>query len=271
MKSLICYRDSTKVDRYFRFAGIVLQSLKSDLVLLGIKDKAKLDWAEASDEMIQLLPITKIESKVVESSFLDAVIAETQNVPYDLVVIDSQDQPTIEDLLLGTIADRVITAANTSVLIVDRPNYEINRMLISTGGHEVSEDTVNTGIAIAEKINAIVILLHVVASVPSMYAGLDRLDESLEKVLHTDTPLARHLKSKATEMRNKGIEAQIELRHGLPSEEIVRASHRDEADLLVIGYSEQTRFYRIFRDHLSLDIVDRARCPVLVVNRRKPR
>ena len=61
-----------------------------------------------------------------------------------------------------------------------------------------------------------------------------------------------------------------ELRRGLPSEEIVRATYRDEADLLVVGYSEDTRYYRLFRDHLSLDIVDRAACPVLVVNLGTP-
>lgn len=254
--------------RYFRFVGIILQSLDSEVVLLEIEDDTHPVEPDRSEKIAQLLPDRIVERKTVKAAYLEAVIGETRKHDYDLVIIYSQDQPALGDVLIGTVADRVIKAANTSVLIVNHPRGEIKRLLVSTGGHELSEQTVNTGIAIAEKIQAMVILLHVVASVPSMYAGLDQIDESLEEVLHTDTPLARHLKNKAAEMRQKGIDAQIELRHGLPSEEIVRATFRDKADLLVVGYSEDTRFYRIFRDHLSLHIVDRAACPVLVVNRK---
>jgi nucleotide-binding universal stress UspA family protein len=270
MKSLICYRDIKKGESFFQFASIVLGSLESDIVLLGVRDKTQPASAQDTGENYLLLPDRILEKKTVQAGFLRAIIEETKKNLYDLVVIISQDQPTIEELLLGTIADRVVKAANTSVLIVNHPKRALKRLLVSTGGHELSDQTVDTGITIAEKIQTKVILLHVVASFPSMYAGLDRIDESLEEVLHTDTPLARHLKEKAADMIQKGIDAQIELRHGLPSEEIVRATYRDEADLLVIGYSEDTRFYRLFRDHLSLDIVDRAGCPVLVVNRKTP-
>ena len=38
MRSLICYRDIKNVTRYFRFVGIILQSLDSEVVLLEIKD-----------------------------------------------------------------------------------------------------------------------------------------------------------------------------------------------------------------------------------------
>lgn len=254
--------------RYFRFVGIILQSIDSEVVLLEIRDDTHSVESERAEKIAQLLPDRIVERKTVQAGYLEAVIGETRKHDYDLVIIYSQDQPALGDVLIGTVADRVIKVAKTSVLIVNHPGEEIKRLLVSTGGHELSEQTVNTGIAIAEKIRAMVILLHVVASVPSMYAGLDQIDESLEEVLHTDTPLARHLKTKAAEMRQKGIEAQIELRHGLPSEEIVRATFRDKADLLVVGYSEDTRYYRIFRDHLSLHIVDRAACPVLVVNQK---
>lgn len=270
MKSLVCCRDIAHAERYFQFASSVLDALNSEVVLLCVGERMDSSIEKVFEEMIQIFPKPPVERKVADFNFLDSLIAESKRNPYDLIVINSQDQPTIEELLLGTVADRVIKAAKTSVLIVDHPSADIKNVLVSTGGHEMSDQTVNTGIAIAEKIKAKVTLLHVVASVPSMYAGLDRLDESLEEVLHTNTPLARHLKAKAADMKVKGIDARIELRHGLPSEEIVRASYIDKADLLIVGYSEDTRFYRIFRDHLSLDVVDRAGCPVLVVNRRTP-
>lgn len=267
MRTLVCYRDIEKTKLYFQFVGLVLEALDADIVLLNIQDGSSPDRGIETGELFSLLPERISGRKSVRSGFLEAVFKETRHDRYDLVVINSQNQPTIGELLLGTIADRVLKTADTSVLIVKNPGERIERMIISTGGHEMSDPTVNTGISIAQQLQARVSLLHVMPSLPSMYTGLERLEETLEEVLNTETPLARHLKAKAAEMDQRGINAQIELRRGLPSEEIVRATYRDNADLLVVGYSEQTRFYQVFRDHLALDIVDRSACPVLVVNR----
>lgn len=272
MRALVCYRDIEKTPRYFQYAGMVLGALGADCVLLEISNgptESRIRTG-AVDGVFDLLPGPIVEHKRVQAGFLAAVIQETRRNAYDLVVIYSQDQPMIEELLLGTVADRVLKATKTSVLVVDHPGEKIERMIVSTGGHALSEPTVNTGMTIAEQLQARVFLLHVMPALPSMYSGLERLEEKLEEVLNTDTPLARHLKAHAAEMERRGISAQIELRRGLPSEEIVLATYRDEADLLVVGYAEHTRFYRVFRDNLALDIVDRAACPVLVINIKTP-
>lgn len=65
-----------------------------------------------------------------------------------------------------------------------------------------------------------------------------------------------------------GFTSQLELRHGLPVQKITRSSVREGIDLLVNGYGEQSGFNKLIHDKVSLDIVDREPCPVIVVRQR---
>jgi nucleotide-binding universal stress UspA family protein len=68
-----------------------------------------------------------------------------------------------------------------------------------------------------------------------MYTGLNALEEGVEEVLSRETPLAQHLKEAAQRAEESGVNAKIELRHGMVAEEILRACEMEAYDLVVIG------------------------------------
>ena len=121
------------------------------------------------------------------------------------------------------------------------------------------------GAAIGAQTGARVTLLHVTDYYPGMHAGMSQIDETLSELLQTDTPIAQHLIKSARLFRYKAIDAQIELRHGLPEEGILSATDTGNYDLLVIGKSAQGILNRIFRPEISHTLVDRVLCPILVI------
>jgi len=118
---------------------------------------------------------------------------------------------------------------------------------------------------LAKAFNAKITLLHVTSTIPSMYSGMDRLDENLSELLQTESRIALNIRDFATMLRSIGIDAHIELRHGTPIDEILRALEKDNYALMVIGSSRHSRFNRLFTDEIALQVVDHAICPVLVI------
>lgn len=102
-------------------------------------------------------------------------------------------------------------------------------------------------------------------AIPSMYSGLERLYESLSDMLKTESSIARNIRAQAAMMRSVGIETQIDLRHGLPIEGILRALDSEDDQLLILGDRKQNIIDRFISDETTHKIIDHTSCPVLVV------
>ena len=68
-----------------------------------------------------------------------------------------------------------------------------------------------------------------------MYAGLPLLTEDLSHVMSRDTPLSKHLREIAVMADEAGVEAELELRHGMVADEIVRSCEMRDYDFIVLG------------------------------------
>ena len=122
-----------------------------------------------------------------------------------------------------------------SVLLVRPPAGDIKRLLICTSGGPVSEHVIRWGLRIAQTNAARSTILHVASAAPEMYAGLHFLAEDLSHVMSRQTPLSNHLREAAVMAEQAGVEAELELRHGMVAEEIVRACEMQAFDFIVLG------------------------------------
>ena len=123
------------------------------------------------------------------------------------------------------------------------------------------------GAVIASVSGSAATLFHVAANIPTMYTGLKSIEETLQELLQTDTPVARHLRRGAEILAEKNIQAELKLRHGSAVYEIMREIDRENYDLVVIGASgADTMIKEWIYGNLTQDIVDTVGIPVLVVN-----
>jgi nucleotide-binding universal stress UspA family protein len=151
------------------------------------------------------------------------------------------------------------------VLVVNEERRNLDRILICTAG-EVDQGVVRVGARLAQRAEAETTVLHVANPVPTMYTGLEAMEETLPELLQRDTPVAGHLRDSARRLAEKEVEAEVQLRYGEATDQILREARSGDYDLVVIGPGAPAGSLRRFlMTEVTSEVVARAPCPVLVV------
>jgi nucleotide-binding universal stress UspA family protein len=122
------------------------------------------------------------------------------------------------------------------------------------------------GAAIACGAGAQATVLHVVDALPSMYTGLEQMEETLAELLQSDTGKSRELKWAAQVVKAECDISELKLRRGIVADEILREGRMGDYDLIVLGSSRSAGgLVRALMGDLAREIVTRAERPVLVI------
>ncbi|MCI0394820.1 MAG: universal stress protein [Chloroflexi bacterium] len=271
MKTLICIRGLPYTGPTIQFGGLIAGLEGSPVTLMTVVQPGE-DRAEAEARLAQaagLLPDVAVSTTVRQGAPLAEILQEARTGGYDVIVVGSRDMSGLIDGLLGTLSRKVSDRAQGSVLVVKEGRPALKRILICTGGQQLGRAVVETGARLARAAGAEATLLHVTNPVPTMYTGLEAIEETLEELLHTDTPVARHLRWSAQHLAEAGVPAEMELQQGVASDEILREARQGNYDLIVIGARAAGSGLKGFlMDQVTPEVVDRAPCPVLVVRVR---
>jgi nucleotide-binding universal stress UspA family protein len=193
--------------------------------------------SEASEKLLfdirDQIGIEDAQTQFVEGKVKEEILKELDNRSYRVVVLGTTERDS--GLPPSRLSQDIANNVGVSTLVMRNPPPAINEILICTGGHSDSNVVLKWGIDLAKATQEKVTILHVLSSTPTMYTGLDAIDENLSQVLSRDNPLAHHLKDAAALAEAAGVEADIELRHGLVTEEILRAYEMRPHHLIILG------------------------------------
>jgi len=160
----------------------------------------------------------------------------------------------------------VIRHVPCSTLVVkgERPVLP-GKLLVCSGGRPIAQPVIEAGAWLGSAAKADVTLLHVAGIIPSMYTGLDRMEEGLDDFMQRDTPESNHLRESARYFKERGINAVLELRHGETIAEIMRSTQLAGYDLIVIGASDAVSVsHHLVLGNIMKGVLDVAPCPVLI-------
>jgi nucleotide-binding universal stress UspA family protein len=194
------------------------------------------------------------------------LLAEARQEKYDLIILQMSDK-TRERLWQGSLDSVISHSVFPSVLILRNEVPDLKHILICTGGPGGRNTVMENGAALAKAFSAKGSLLHVApGAIPSMYTGLPEFEETLEDLLKTGTPVARHLRTGAEILDEFQVQGELQLRRGVPLDEIVREVRLGKYDLLVIG---RTRAMGGIKEMILGDVMQQiltqVRIPVLVI------
>ncbi len=212
----------------------------------------------------ELLEIPSAEMLQMQGDLTAEIHAELASRDYALLVLGtggfSPGQPSTR------LSQRLANSVTHSVLLVRPPAGDIKRMLICTSGGPVSDHLIRWGMRLAEGNAAEATFLHVASAAPEMYAGLPLLTEDLAHVMSRDTPLSKHLREIAIMADEAGVEAKLELRHGMVAEEIVRACELRSYDFIVLGAAKSPAGVNGWLlDQVMPHVLASVSCSILVV------
>ncbi len=216
------------------------------------------------DKICKNIGIENAECRRIEGKVKDEIQRELDRQNYQLIVLGTTERNP--ELPPSRLSQDITNSVNVSALLIRNPPPEINEILICTGGHSTSNIAVNWGINLAQATQGSVTILHVVSSAPTMYTGLEEFKEDLSQVLSRDIPLAHHLKDTAALAEEAGIDATIELRHGMVTEEILRACEIRPHHLVVIGAPKPgSIFHRILFGRIAPKLLASTHLSTLII------
>jgi nucleotide-binding universal stress UspA family protein len=268
MRTLICIRQLPYSQDTIRFGSLVAKLEKASIVLMTVveDDDSIPEAIKGLDQARSFLDRPTATTKVRKGHAQEEILKESQENEYDILVIGAHYVAGFLDKFLGTVTGKVADKASMSVLVVRESRPVIQRILIAIGGQKMNRNLIETGANLAQAAGAEVTVLYVTTPVPSMYTGLDGIEETLEELLQTDTPIAQHLRWSAQYLADQGIESEVEIRHGVVADEIIREAMKGQYDLVVIGPAPlEGTLRRLMMDKVTPQVVDKAPCSVLVV------
>jgi len=268
LKILIIVTDIESDKAAIDFGGLLAVVTNAETSLLHVaKDQTeKAEGERILSKAEDMLSDLSVSTNLCTGKLVSRSLTELRANPHDLVVIGEGPRLPLAQGNRRQLAQALVNRSEASVVVARRPRRELKRILICTGGAQVSEQVIQAGAFLSKAAGAQATLLHVAGTIPSMYTGLNEIDESLTELLKTDTPTARHLRHSAALLQQHGVTAQLELRHGVVASEINREATKGQYDLIIIGVSERhQRLKRWFMGNVTGAIVERAPCPVLIV------
>jgi nucleotide-binding universal stress UspA family protein len=270
MKILIIITSINSDRAAITFGGVIARLTHSQIKLLHVVPRGKsLTTGKPILEQAQrLLADLPIETKLCDGRLVTRSLAELHESSHDLVVIGEGQRQALAQTTSRPLSRAIVQRTSASLLFVPRSGSELKRVLICTGGTSIAEPVIHSGALLASAGGAKATLLHVVGTIPTMYTGLGGIEETLAELLKTDTPMAKNLRHGAEILEKYRVSAQLELRHGVVANEIVREANVGNYDLIVTGAPEHSkRFKRWLLGDVTNAVIEHAQCPVLIVKR----
>jgi nucleotide-binding universal stress UspA family protein len=269
-KMLICSIGSKERSSTLHFGAEVARALSAETTLLGVVDKKRkaetlrVILEQASPRLAEQGMQVQIRIEVGQAE--DLILAEIERSTYDLVAIGALGGKRSRRALFNSVGTRIVERAEGSILLIKGERPSLSRVLICASGTEHGHMSVWAGAALACGAGARATLLHVVDALPSMYTGLERMEERLDELLQSDTDMARELKWAAQVLKAECEISELKLRRGIVADEILREGQAGDYDLIVLGSSRYPGgLVRVLMGDVTREIVTRAQRPVLVV------
>jgi len=272
MKILLCVAGMPYAEAAVLLGGMVAGVTQSPVTLLHVvrQREGRATGGRILSAARGMLPGLTVDTCVRQGDPTGRILVEAQRGDYDLVIIGAHQGTGWTRHLLGSVTQQIIRRVPISVLVARQVSGSgLERILIPTSGANVAEPLVEIGAWLAGAARAHVTLLHVVSVTPSMYTGLNEIEETLSELLQTDTPIAQHLRHAAEVLDRRRVIADLKLRYGVAADEILREAREGDYDLIVIGASGAAgRWREWLLGNVTRQIVERAPCSVLVIKQQ---
>jgi nucleotide-binding universal stress UspA family protein len=223
---------------------------------------------EAAVHEARQLGATKVTSEFLEGSPWHELVELGIAQQVDLIVIGTHGRTGLKRLVVGSVAEKVVRHAASSVLVVranpDGPTFD--HVLCPVDLSEDTSQIVERAEQLAQPNGIGIDLLHAL-QLPLAASGDPLLADHITAM---DARATAQLERYADEVRNrKRVGVRSEVLTGNPSELILAKAEEDRTiDLIAVGSHGRTGLKRLVMGSVAENLVRHAPCSVLVVRGR---
>jgi nucleotide-binding universal stress UspA family protein len=211
-------------------------------------------------------------SEVVTGTTAESIVDYARLIEADLIVLGTHGRGGMAHLLLGSVAERVVRTAPCPVLAVRAApgSAAVRQILVPTDFSANSDEALEYGVMLAERVGATLQLLHVlddpfvaeglaaeayIAEAPAMRTAM--LQNARERLAHRTAP------------SRPGVTIAGEVLFGHGAKTIAEYAEARGIDLIVMGTHGRTGVAHLLIGSVAERLVRSARCPVLTVRQRR--
>jgi nucleotide-binding universal stress UspA family protein len=145
----------------------------------------------------------------------------------------------------------------------------VQHFLVPIDFSPYAEHALDYAIALAQKLQARVIFLHVIQ--PPLVVGTD-MDAwpSPAFIEELETAIMSDMEGYLARVTSAGLEGEITVVHGVPFQEILDTAKKRQVDLIIMGTHGRTGLPHVFLGSVTEKVVRLAPCPVLVARQSTP-
>jgi len=228
----------------------------------------------ARDRVLAKFPNWKVSADASCGSPAWELVEKADKWNPDLIVVGSHGRTALGRFVLGSVSQRVLTEARTSVRIargrVEEPNSPV-RIIVGTDGSGASDAALRAVAARQWPPRSEIKVIMVDDPLAPDFLG--KLIPSVGKMIEEDRQEERAWVEKISKqsldiLRQSGIKVTCELREGDPKQELCKAAEEWNAGCIFVGSAGfSNRIERFVLGSISAAVAARAHCSVEVVRK----
>ena len=224
----------------------------------------------AEENLQAKFPQWKVSSETTDGSPTWEILARAETFKPDLIILGSQGRTALSRILLGSISQKVLTEAKTSVRIA-RGKQEFDsppRILIGFDGSKGSNLAVEQVTARTWANGSEAQLVAATQTLePAATANLASSSEvNVEEDGQTELPWIKAIaESYLRKLKNAGLSVKLKTIRGNPKHVLVEYADKWQADSIFIGAHSYSILERFLIGSTSAAIAERAACSVEIV------
>jgi len=212
------------------------------------------------------------ERRIVAGEAANSIIRVAHETACRLIVVGTHHGVGVQQLLIGSVTNAVLRASALPVLTIgpgirfaNETRRCFERVLVATDDSEPSEAAVETAFRLPPEDRRKLVFCCV--------ADVDHGSPEIEAPERDDPTLGNRLTARAQTIAGRalalaharGVAAESRVLEGHPSEALVDAAIREQADLIVLGSHGRRGMQRLLLGSVAETVVRTAPLPVLVV------
>ena len=270
MRWLIVIDGSDRSEEAAKFAAQLVQPGEDEVLLFAVHDGGSAMEVEAETDRVRK-HFAGVDLRILTGRDpADDTVEAAEGERVDVVVYGSRGRRGLSRLLLGSIAAQLEHELPCSLLVVRGETAPIRRILVATGLYPEQIRPLELAARIAARTGTHTTVLHVMSQLPlNERAPSEPLELDAEEAIRQGTREGEGLQAHLVYLRDRGIQAEARLRHGLVLDEVRAEMEHGDYDLLIIGghrVPADLPFASLLAEDVADDILMYTRSHVLIAS-----